>query len=109
MESRAYLKLEIVLETSLIPKRTVSVLAKRCNCKQHHDTIMKLFLLGYQSISLLGQLSKRVGGAEKAIQDFHKEVGNVITLLLAEYRYIKPLSGIVIFTLLQKSYWRHYT
>ena len=33
-------------------------------------------------------LPKRVGGAERAIQDFHKEVGNVITLLLAEYRYI---------------------
>lgn len=29
LESRAYLKLEIVLETSLIPKRTISVLAKR--------------------------------------------------------------------------------
>ena len=36
-------------------------------------------------------LPKRVGGAEKAIQDFHKEVGNVITLLLAEYRCIKPV------------------
>ena len=39
-------------------------------------------------------LPKRVGGAEKAIQDFHKEVGNVITLLLAEYRCNTCLTNI---------------
>jgi len=33
-------------------------------------------------------LPKRIGGAERAILDFHKEVGNIINLLLSEYRYV---------------------
>jgi len=83
--------MEINLETSLIPKRTISVLAKR------YSIILLLYAGGVylcvtyrvsEYIPSRPALPKRIGGAEKAILDFHKEVGNVINLLLSEYRYV---------------------
>eukprot|EP00731_Ephydatia_muelleri_P033352 Em0028g27a len=69
-EARTYVHLEITLHRPLVPKRPASALAEKIS----------------EYIPPRPALPKRVGGADKAIQEFHDQTANIADLLLQEYR-----------------------
>lgn len=70
LDNKTYILLEIELAKPLIPKRPVSVIAKRIS----------------EYIPPRPALPRRIGGAEKAINDYHTVTADVASLLLTDYR-----------------------
>ena len=70
LESKTYVYLEIELHKPLIPKRPGSVLAEKIS----------------EYIPPRPALPRKVGGAEKAVLDFHGQTADIANILLNEYR-----------------------
>jgi tetratricopeptide (TPR) repeat protein len=70
VDSKTYILLEIELAHPLIPKRPASVISEK--------------ILEY--IPPRPAIPRRLGGAEKAISDFHSATTDVVSLLLTDYK-----------------------
>lgn len=72
VEARSYIMLEMTLKQPLIPKRTLKELSE---CVASYIPPRPLF-------------PKRVGGAERAVSDFHKQVECVSRMVLEQFRQL---------------------